>query len=284
MKKLPLLILSLALSPGLAYAQSAFEGDGPPADSQEVQAAHPPSTEPGGQPPSPPSVPPARAETRESDDDALGILQQAPGDGVGILQQGPASAPQGSEAGWTGQWVYTNQYGWVWMPYGRQYIDEGNYGDNSPHEYVYSPGLGWSWVAAPWLWGWGVYPYFGGRGPSRFGWYRGLYRSGYGWGHYRGGGISASHGHGAGYGRGVVRASNNGARASGGGLTYGGARTHGGGFHAATRVGTGGVRAGSSFHISGVFHGGGGSGGGGRGGGGGGRGGGGGGHGGGGRR
>src|SRR5207244_11437158 len=80
------------------------------------------------------------------------------------------------------------QSGWVWMPYGGQYVDEGAYGDSTPHEYVFTVGLGWSWVAAPWLWGWGPYPYFGRFGPARFGWYRGLYHSGYGWGHYRGGG------------------------------------------------------------------------------------------------
>src|SRR2546430_7680528 len=73
------------------------------------------------------------------------------------------------------------------MPYGRQYVDECTYGADSPYQYVYCVGLGWSWFAAPWLWGWGAYPYFGVWGPYRFGWYRGLYRSGYGWGHYRGG-------------------------------------------------------------------------------------------------
>src|SRR5258708_14890664 len=73
------------------------------------------------------------------------------------------------------------------MPYGQQYVDEGTYGAASPYQYVYCVGVGWSWIAAPWLWGWGPYPYFGVWGPSRFGWYRGLYRSGYGWGRYRGG-------------------------------------------------------------------------------------------------
>src|SRR5256712_10290332 len=73
------------------------------------------------------------------------------------------------------------------MPYGRQYVDEGTYGADSPYQYVYCVGLGWSWLAAPWLWGWGAYPYFGVWGPHRFGWNRGLYRSGYGWGHFRGG-------------------------------------------------------------------------------------------------
>src|SRR5439155_187549 len=118
-------------------------------------------------------APPSRA----SDDDQVGILQQP----------APAPPPALAAPQQTGPRVYTNQYGWVWMPYGQQYVDEGTYGASSPYQYVYCVGLGWSWVAAPWLWGWGAYPYFGVWGPSHFAWYRGLYREGYGWGRYRGG-------------------------------------------------------------------------------------------------
>ncbi len=88
-----------------------------------------------------------------------------------------------------GQWVYTQQYGWVWMPYGARYVSEGSTGDESPYAYVYEPSIGWCWLAAPWVWGWGAYPYFGARGPGRFGWYTGLMHAGYGWGGYRGGGL-----------------------------------------------------------------------------------------------
>lgn len=114
---------------------------------------------------------------------------------MGILQGGsdsyteapaPAPAPSAPPAQ-AGQWVYTGQYGWVWMPYGSQYVNEGVYGSATPYAFIYSVSFGWRWCAAPWLWGWGPYPYFGAWGPSHFGWYRGLYRSGYGWGHYRGG-------------------------------------------------------------------------------------------------
>ena len=170
MKKLPLLALALALSPGLAFAQSY--GAPPPPPDDATEATPPPSAEPGDLPPAPPAVPPSR----DWDDDAVGILQT------------PSPAARAAPSNPSGQWVFTHQYGWVWMPYGGQYVDEGAYGDSTPYEYVFSVGLGWSWVAAPWLWGWGPYPYFGRFGPARFGWYRGLYHSGYGWGHYRGGG------------------------------------------------------------------------------------------------
>jgi hypothetical protein len=105
--------------------------------------------------------------------------------------QQPVAVEQGTGAG---QWVYTEQYGWVWMPYGDQYTYEGTAYDASPYAYVYQPSYGWTWLAAPWIWGWGAYPYFGVNGAWGFGWYRGLYRGGYGWGGYRGGGYHGGYG------------------------------------------------------------------------------------------
>jgi len=186
MRKLTVFILPLLLVPTIASAQSAGP---PPPDAQDVEMARPLDADPGVQPPAPPAVPPSPM----SDNDQVGILQQRSGEGVGILQgsnddvYSAQSAPASPPPNQTGQWVYTSQYGWVWMPYGQQYVDEGTYGAASPYQYVYGVRVGWSWVAAPWLWGWGAYPYFGVWGPSHFGWYRGLYRSGYGWGRYRGG-------------------------------------------------------------------------------------------------
>jgi hypothetical protein len=105
--------------------------------------------------------------------------------------QQPAPAAQAPA---DGQWVYTSEYGWIWMPYGNQYTYEGTANDAYPYSYVYYPSYGWMWLSAPWVWGWGAYPYFGARGPARFGWYSGLYRAGYGWGGYRGGGYGAGGG------------------------------------------------------------------------------------------
>jgi hypothetical protein len=81
-----------------------------------------------------------------------------------------------------GQWVYTAQYGWIYMPYGDQYIY--SYAA-SPYAYVYYPTLGWQWLTAPWIIGSGPYPVFGMHGPFAYGWYRGLHRAGHPWGaHY----------------------------------------------------------------------------------------------------
>ncbi|HSN15980.1 MAG TPA: hypothetical protein VLT61_15210 [Anaeromyxobacteraceae bacterium] len=83
-----------------------------------------------------------------------------------------------------GQWVYTWQYGWVWMPYGDAYswIPGNGWGD--PLMYVYYPVYGWCWIDAPWVWGIGPWPYFGFYGAVNFGWYsHGWWREPWRW-HY----------------------------------------------------------------------------------------------------
>ena len=270
MPRLPVFVLSLLLVPAIASAQSAGPPPPPPDDAQSVESARPADPEPDVQPPAPPAAPPPRA----GDDDQVGILQQRSGDAVGVLQgspddayrdrPAPAAAPP---APTSGQWVYTAQYGWVWMPYGRQYVDEGTYGADTPYQYVYTVRLGWTWCSAPWLWGWGAYPYFGVLGPGRFGWYRGLYRSGYGWGHYRGGyprgGYRAGGYLARGYSGGAYHATRplgggNVTRGNvppwGGGRVQGARRTYGartGSFGGAGRVTPGGARSGGPHAVSG---------------------------------
>jgi hypothetical protein len=119
------------------------------------------------------------------------------------LPENPAPPPEGSapaaqqqQTASTGQWVYTNQYGWVFMPYGNNYTYVPTNGD-VPDMYVYYPSVGWTWVVAPWVWGWGAMPYFGAYGPGRYGWYgygygtwygyRGAYAGWYGRGYWYGG-------------------------------------------------------------------------------------------------
>jgi hypothetical protein len=68
-----------------------------------------------------------------------------------------------------GQWVYTNQYGWVWMPYGESYTYVA--GPGAAYSYAYYPHFGWRWVAAPWVLGVGPRPFWGHLGPSHYAWY-----------------------------------------------------------------------------------------------------------------
>jgi hypothetical protein len=58
-----------------------------------------------------------------------------------------------------GHWAYTQQYGWVWMPYDSLYTFTPHYETGDPYMYVYYPRVGWTWVEAPWLWGWGPKPH-----------------------------------------------------------------------------------------------------------------------------
>jgi hypothetical protein len=53
----------------------------------------------------------------------------------------------------SGQWVYTEGYGWVWVPAGSSTtVVEG-----TPYTYLYTPSYGWTWYVSPW--GWGPYRY-----------------------------------------------------------------------------------------------------------------------------
>jgi hypothetical protein len=85
-----------------------------------------------------------------------------------VVQAGPVVAG--------GEWAFTSQYGWVYMPYDSRYVVA--YASR-PYAYVYCSGFGWRWLAAPWVVGSGPYPYFAGRGPFTYDWYRSLHRAGH---------------------------------------------------------------------------------------------------------
>jgi hypothetical protein len=67
-----------------------------------------------------------------------------------------------------GEWVYTSQYGYVWMPYGQSYTYVAG---NSASMYVFWPHYGWRWVSAPWVVGVGPAPRWRYGSPVRFAWY-----------------------------------------------------------------------------------------------------------------
>lgn len=69
-----------------------------------------------------------------------------------------------------GQWGYTQQYGWLWMPYDQAYtyvVDDAALA----YQYAYYPSYGWTWILAPWILGFGSVPYWGVLGPGHFAWY-----------------------------------------------------------------------------------------------------------------
>jgi len=98
------------------------------------------------EPPPPPQVPAAAAY-------AYTYAPAAPA---------PAPAPDG-------QWVYTDQYGWIWMPYSDSYTYVP--AANVAYTYAYYPRFGWRWISSPWVLNIGPTPRWGRPGPVHFAWY-----------------------------------------------------------------------------------------------------------------
>jgi hypothetical protein len=189
------------------------------ANAQDEQVAQPNAPMPTEVPPAPPAQPPI-AEVDSNSQATAAAQPQPPG---------------------TGQWVFTNQYGWVWLPYGAQYTYEPTVEGAYPYSYIYYPTYGWTWVVSPWVWGWGPSPYFGYWGPRYFVWYHGpsWHRPGWGFYAFRGGWVPP-YGHAPyyrGYG-GVYRPGFGG---------YGFRGGYVGGFHGGVSIG-GGFRGGGGWH------------------------------------
>jgi hypothetical protein len=139
---------TLAALPGMARPQVDERADSPRFVAEnEAETVPPPAAAPSEAPPAPPFETPAPPPPQE---------------------QAPSSLP-------AGQWVYTQQYGWIWMAYSDDYTHVPSDGYGEPYAYAYYPLYGWTWLAAPWVWGFGPWPTFGLYGPARFGWY------GHGW-------------------------------------------------------------------------------------------------------
>lgn len=158
------LALLVGTLPALAFAQPAADPN-PPAPPPPAPEAMPADAPPAQPPPPPMAQPPPPAPA-------------------------PSAAPQPQPvAGPAGQWVYTNQYGWIWIPYAQEYTYIPGDLQVFPDQYVYYPAYGWRWVVAPWVYGYGPAPYWGTLGPRSFVWYsRPWFRVGgyWGWGAYRG--------------------------------------------------------------------------------------------------
>jgi hypothetical protein len=162
--RVPIVLFSLfMLVPSIGLAQP----NPSPPEGQVAPEASPQGQPPANQPPAPPETPPPPPESTQSQ---------------------PTGPPRDGASG--GQWVYTDQYGWVWMPYGDEYVYTPEAAGVEPYVYLYYPARGWMWVTAPWIWGIGPRPFFGTIGPWHYHWYRGpvyygripgrsLYRGGY---------------------------------------------------------------------------------------------------------
>ncbi len=111
------------LVPGSGFITPSPHAAAPAPPSTQPQAGSPPTPQPKETPPLPPTTPAPPAPRSE--------VEQS-------------SVPPG-------EWVFTHQYGWVWMPYGDEYTFTPDYEKGDPYMYVYYPAVGWTWVEAPWL-------------------------------------------------------------------------------------------------------------------------------------
>jgi outer membrane lipoprotein SlyB len=117
-----------------------------------------------------PAPPPTVSPESESSAEAIAPRSPEPID-TPPPPDASTTAPVAAPPKLSGRWGYTQQYGWVWMPYGSAYTFTSHYQNGDPYMYVYYPRRGWIWVEAPWLWGWGTRPYFGIGTSVRFNWY-----------------------------------------------------------------------------------------------------------------
>jgi hypothetical protein len=198
MKTLKSALVVLASLATFSAGAVAQEPDRAPGKAGQAPTSADPATPAPTQPPPPPPA----------------VLPKPPAEQPPVTSQDKPAAD--------GQWVYTSQYGWVWMPYGDKYAHVPQDG-SPPNMYVYYPDAGWCWVVAPWLWGWGPAPFFGVLGPRFFGWW------GIGFGHWYG--FAGPYAHWGWHGRAYWGGGRwNGVTRSYGGLGRGGSFRGGGGF------------------------------------------------------
>jgi hypothetical protein len=175
------LLTLLVISPAMTWAADSdptSQAGSPPPGSPTSRASEypervPPQQPPAAQPvlPAPSEVPPPPTTTHASPEAAPpGAAHDAEARPPVVTPPPSMAAPAPPPPRSEGQWVYTNQYGWVWMPYAQAYTyvpADGGY----PYMFVYYPTSGWRWVVAPWVFGWGPRPYWGPWGRAHFVWY-----------------------------------------------------------------------------------------------------------------
>ena len=120
----------------------------------------PPLAAPPSAPPAPPPEPVGAASTTSAVPPLPPTTAQAqPG---GPLPPLPSQAPQyvpapgtaeapPPESQWVyaspgGRWVYTTEYGWIWVPDGAGTSEM----EGVPYAYLYTPAHGWTWYVSPW--------------------------------------------------------------------------------------------------------------------------------------
>jgi hypothetical protein len=139
-------LAAIACGPSPAYEPEAPESPPPPSTpATPTTPPPPPGAAPAGSTPADP------AQMQSSD----GTTDPPPSSAAEL----PADAAPPPPDQWTvryptGQWVYANGYGWVWVPNDANQVVV----EETPYVYVYTPAYGWTWYVSPW-----------GPGPYRYG-------------------------------------------------------------------------------------------------------------------
>ena len=126
----------------------------PPADLDSVSMEPAPSPEPApaSSLPGAAASSPILTEARSAAGPLPPLPFQAPHDGTSPTTEPPA-ASQWVHPYSNGQWVYSSEYGWIWVPADATTSEA----DGAPYTYLYTPRFGWTWYLSPW--GWGAYHY-----------------------------------------------------------------------------------------------------------------------------
>jgi hypothetical protein len=122
---------------------------GPPPPPPAVGAAAPPTADAQQAPPGTPPPPPAQPPPAPTEPPSAAAVQ--PGETPPPAAPAPSAPLAYSYA--TGQWVYADGRGWIWVPAGTASADV----DGVPYVYLYTPSYGWTWYVSPW--GFGPYRY-----------------------------------------------------------------------------------------------------------------------------
>ncbi|MBC7794239.1 MAG: hypothetical protein H7Z43_11075 [Clostridia bacterium] len=142
--------------------------DGRLDDAQPIQ--QPATLAPKDIPQLPSTVPPPPTASQSAQYDPERNVKEQPAQQEGA-QDGELSTHRATTlTNNPGQWVFTQQYGWVYAPYDRSYTyvtDD----VSAASMYVYRPVTGWSWLVAPWVISVGPRPYWGNYGPYRYSYY-----------------------------------------------------------------------------------------------------------------
>jgi hypothetical protein len=152
-------------APSAAWAQGTMNAERPPATQWTTE-----EPAPGVEPVTPSTSaaqPSAEAPTTTATPDtaATQAAPTSPAPTPPVVAAPPVPPVQAE-----GQWVYTDTYGWIWVPQGSSAVVV----QERPYVYLYTPVYGWTWYGSPW--GYGGYhagPWVhAGWGPARV-WHRG---------------------------------------------------------------------------------------------------------------